>query len=216
MGVHILQKSIIDKLRRADAMRYSELQPREIESSHFKYHLNQLIHDGLVEKRDRGVYGLTSKGKSFTDMISDGLRKPSVMPKLITYTLLEDLDSYYLERKDREPYRGLLNMIGGKMHIGEATDEAARREVREKTALTLPRITLCGVANVRVYEQEHLLTHAVAHIYRAPVVELPAGLVAVRKPELNSRDDLAPDLAAIIELITSDSFPFVTDLTFHL
>lgn len=214
--MHILQKGIIDKLRRTDALRYSELQPGEIESSHFKYHLDQLIKDKFVEKRGRGIYGLTTKGRAFTDRISDGLRKPSEMPKLITYTLLEDDDTYYFVRKDREPYRGLINMIGGKMHIGEAADMAARREVYEKADLAVTDVSLCGMANIMIYEQNNLLTHAVAYVYRTHVAEVPANLMAIKKSELSGRSDLAPDLPVIIKHITSGEFPFVISLRLNL
>ncbi len=216
MRVHILQKGIIDKLRRTDALRYSELQPGEIESSHFKYHLDQLIKDKLVERYGRGIYGLTAKGRAFTDRISDGLRKPSEMPKLITYTLLEDDDMYYFMRKDREPYRGLINMIGGKMHIGETADVAARREIYEKVGLVVTDVSLCGVANIRVYEQDSLLTHAVAYIYRTHVAEVPANLMAIKKSELSGHSDLAPDLPLIIKHIASDEPPFVISLRLNL
>ena len=216
MGVHILQKDIIDQLRRVDALRYSEMQPRHIESSHFKYHLDQLIKDGIVEQRSRGVYGLSVKGKAFTDKISDHRINPSAMPKLITYTLLQDATSYYLYRKEKEPYRGLLNMIGGKMHFGETPAEASLREVHEKTHETLPETTLYGVVDIRIYTGTQHLTHATAYVFGAKTETPIEGLVEVAKADIHDRDDLAPDLLSIIQFIQKDTSPFIENLTIHL
>ena len=94
---------MLDLLRSTPSMRYSQLQPDGVESSHFKYHLNQLIKDKLVEQTGRGVYALTNTGKSAVDRLSRGKTNPELSPKVITYTLLRDASHYYLQRKDKQP-----------------------------------------------------------------------------------------------------------------
>ena len=93
--MHIYQKNILDQLRQTPVMRYSQMQPDDVESSHFKYHLNQLIKDKLVEQKGRGLYGLTQTGQKAVDKLSSGRVNPHQTPKVITYTLLTDADNYF-------------------------------------------------------------------------------------------------------------------------
>ncbi|MFZ1301470.1 MAG: NUDIX domain-containing protein [Candidatus Microsaccharimonas sp.] len=214
--MHIFQKDIIDKLRVVDSLRYSQLQPDDVESSHFKYHLNQLIKDGLVTQRSRGVYELSDKGKIYTDRLSENRVHSQPMPKVITYTLLHDSDNYYLYRKNKEPYRGLLNMVGGKLHLGETPQHASIREVLEKTGIRIAATKRCGVADIQIYTPNDLLSHVTVYIFSAELLEPNNQLVAVQKDDLVVRDDLAPDLLELIEQINAAEKPFVVDLTFDL
>lgn len=45
-------------------------------------------------------------------------------------------------RRRKEPYQGLLNLVGGKIEPGESDMEAAYRELREETAITARDIRL--------------------------------------------------------------------------
>lgn len=192
------------------------MQPDDIESSHFKYHLNQLLKDRLVEKAGRGVYKLTAKGKATVDRLSRGRVNPHLTPKVITYTLLKDTRNYYLQRKDKEPYIGLLNMVGGKVHLGESSEEAAKREVYEKTGQKIDVIKLCGITEVRISTGEDLLSHVVAYVYAADLIDAsppPENLITIPFENLVSQTDLAPDLIGIINRIESSSSLFAMNLT---
>ena len=212
MGVHIFQKDIIDRLRMTDSLRYSELLPDDVESSHFKYHLDQLIIDKFVEKLSRGVYSLTDKGRMYTDRLSERRVNPHAMPKLITYTLLQDDEHYYLYKKDKEPYRGLVNMIGGKMHIGETPEAASLREVYEKTSLQLGHVARYGVADIRIQKGDTLFSHVTAYIYGAHITVANDSFIAVKKNEVALRSDLAPDLLAVLQHVSLLQYPFVVDI----
>lgn len=211
--MHMYQKHILDLLRRNDTQRYSDLQPDGVESSHFKYHLNQLLNAGFVEHQSRGVYSLTDKGKTRVDSLSDGGVLPEQTPKVITYTLLYDDANYYFYKKDKDPYRGLLNMIGGKLHLDEDPGEAAQRELREKIQLKVGEIELRGVANITINQAGNLLTHAVAYVLKTDVtgMQLPETLHAVSKSNINVPDDLAPDLLEILNTSESNEL-FVKDI----
>ena len=211
--VHIYQKNILDQLRQTPVMRYSQLQPDDVESSHFKYHLNQLIKDKLVEKKGRGLYGLTQAGQAAVDKLSSGRVNPHQTPKVITYTLLQDDDNYYLQIKDKEPYLGLLNMVGGKLHLGETPEIAAKREVKEKVGLELNNLVLKGVAQIKISQADNLLSHVEAFVFVGHVDENgTTDLEKVVKTDLSKHQDLAPDLRAVIDTIETGKVPFVVSL----
>jgi len=210
--MHMYQKEILDTLRGSKTVRYGELQPEGVESSHFKYHLDQLINDGLVRQDSRGVYALTTKGKSSVDRLSTDRITPRQSPKVITYTLLQDDDTYYLYQKTKEPYLGLLNMVGGKVHSGDSPYDSAIREVQEKAGIVVDELEEITVASIRIMEDDVLLTHVIAYVYVADVdaSALHSGLVPVPRSEISEAKGLAPDLLPVLEVIDDpEDYPSV-------
>lgn len=213
--MHFIQKYILDELRKHDDIRYAVLQPDGIESSHFRYHLKELERDGYVTSPDRGRYKLTSKGQHFVDRLSRGSVNAVNMPKVITYTLLTHGDTYVLQSKDKEPYKNLLNMIGGKVHEGETTAAASCREVQEKTGLIVKSPTLKGVFEVLIRHEGAVLTHAIAYTYRAELSDvLPSELHAIPKSDLPHMTGLAPDALSVITAIETQKCP--ATMTFEI
>lgn len=195
------QKHILDLLRGTRSLRYSELQPDGVESSHFKYHLDQLQQDGLVERVERGVYALTGKGKAAVDRLSVGRINPMQTPKVITYTLLKDDEYYYMYRKDKEPFLGTLNMVSGKVHLDEQSYDAAIREVGEKTGLQVVALEQKLVAEVRIHQADQLISHFVAYVSEATFTGNAARLERLLPESVTKRDDLAPDLPALLDAL---------------
>jgi 8-oxo-dGTP pyrophosphatase MutT (NUDIX family) len=217
--VHYIQKHVLDDLRQSPTLRYSQLQPADIESSHFKYHLNQLVKDGFVEQVSRGVYRLTQKGMSKVDTLSAGRINPHQGPKLITYTLIKNKNHYFLHLKNKEPYIGLLNMVGGKIHSGETSKDAATRELKEKAGFIADDLKLRGVAEIQIEDSETLLSHVTAYIYSQDIdesTETLESLEAIPKEKLIAHSDLAPDLLKLLAAIDSNSKPFVISIFTHL
>ncbi len=212
--MHIYQKNILDQLRINKSQKYSQLKPENVESSHFKYHLNQLIIDGLVEKQDRGVYRLTNKGKTAVDNLSRiGVNKKD-QPKVITYTLIEDQDNYYLQKKDKEPYLGLLNMIGGKVHIGEQSIAAAKRELLEKANYSTNDLKSAGIAEIIIKSDNQIMSHVVAHIIITKLENTSTidKTIKINKQQISNTPDLAPDTLDIIKAVENNEFPFWLNL----
>jgi len=211
--MHIYQKHILDELRQHSERRYSQMQPKDIESSHFKYHLDQLLKEGLVEQKSRGVYGLTLKGMSAVDRLSSHGVNPKQSPKVITYTLIKNAEHYLLWRKDKQPYLGLLNMVGGKLHTGESSHEAAKREILEKTGLTITEVEQRAVAEIKIRNDDTLISHVIAYIYEAPLSsDDTANLVPIRFADIAEQPDLAPDTLEIITALASNETPLLLDL----
>lgn len=205
--MHYLQKHILDELRSSDTARYAELMPEGIESSLFRYHLLQLVNDGDVEQRSRGEYTLTPQGESHVDGLSGRRLVGTPMPKVISYTLIcsNDFKTVYLYEKPKAPYRGLYNMIGGKVHVGETIAQAAQRELVEKLAYSAEPEHV-GFSQVRISSGDELISHVIAGICVVTVDGdfSHSQLTAFSGAELESRrGELAPDCMQILEDILS-------------
>jgi ADP-ribose pyrophosphatase YjhB (NUDIX family) len=219
MTMHYLQKHILDSLREASSRRYAQLNTDEIESGHFRYHLSELIKGGYVAQLERGLYGLTPKGQSYVDKLSEKTVNPSPMPKIITYTLLKDGHELLLLKKSKQPYMGLLNMIGGKLHEGELAVDAAVREVKEKTGVAMVPPTLAGIFEILISTDSGLLTHAVAYVYVANVSKADfkdENIVIVPEKEVLHLDILAPDFPAIFSRICNSQAVQTASFKLHL
>lgn len=206
--MHYIQKHILDELRTVESKRYAQLNTIGVESSHFRYHLGQLVSDGYVEQLERGLYGLTQKGQQLVDKLSANRINPKSMPKVITYILLIDGDKVLLQEKQKQPYMGLLNMIGGKLHEGETAQAAATREVYEKTGVSIEAPALKGIFEVLISNEENLLTHAIAYVFTASVDTADfkhETIKVINAKDLSQIENLAPDFLPIFKRIQNSS-----------
>lgn len=212
--MHYIQKHILDQLRTVKSKRYAELNNHEIESGHFRYHINQLVRDGYVGQVDRGLYVLTPKGEQYVDTLSSKGGNAEIMPKVITYTLLKDGASVLLHNKDKQPYMGLLNMIGGKLHYGETAQQAAIREVYEKTGQTITEPELQGIFEIQISKQTELFTHVIAYVFSAEVraSSYQKQLTAIEVSRLEHEPKLAPDFWPLYKAIRDSSEVVVDSL----
>lgn len=58
----------------------------------------------------------------------------------------------FCERK-KAPYQGLLNLVGGKVEVGERALESAYRELEEETGIKKSDIDLCHLMDISYYER---------------------------------------------------------------
>lgn len=203
--MHYIQKHILDSLRNTQSVRYAKLNPDNIESGHFRYHMKQLVQDGYVEQIERGLYGLTGQGQKLVDKLSANKINPAAMPKIITYTLLKNDSNIILQKKPKQPYIDLLNMIGGKVHEGETTTQASIREVKEKTNLDIKDPLLGGIFEILISKDDQLFTHAIAYVYLANISnsDMPTdkNLEVISESKIRSTKNLAPDFLPIFDNI---------------
>ena len=64
-----IQNKIVSRLKNADVLKYSELQPKNIPNDLFNYHLQFLVKNGLLEKKNSG-YSLSKKGIKYIADVS--------------------------------------------------------------------------------------------------------------------------------------------------
>ena len=56
-------------------------------------------------------------------------------------------------KRQKDPYKGRYNFVGGKVEPGEASEDAAYRELQEETGITRRNIRLYHLMDIRYYYQ---------------------------------------------------------------
>lgn len=163
--LHIIQKEILAKLIQNPELRYSQLKPKNIESNHFMYHLKALMREGMVEKKASGCYGLTKEGKLYADQVNLKTLKVRRQPKIVTLVAVQNVDDQWLlyQRK----HQPLINQVGfpyGKLHLGETVQEAAERELMEKTGLTC-KLVHRGDGYIIIHEDGEPVSQICFHLF---------------------------------------------------
>ena len=60
-------------------------------------------------------------------------------------------------KRKKKPYAGLLNFVGGKVEVGETSEDAAYRELWEETGIGKQQLCLCRLMDITYYYQEFVL-----------------------------------------------------------
>jgi ADP-ribose pyrophosphatase YjhB (NUDIX family) len=162
-----IQREILRRLALAPSLRYSELQPDDVDGNLHTYHLKALATAGLV-KKEGTVYSLTVTGRQYVGTMSTATSEPRVQPKITTMLAIQnDAGKYILFRWNRHPFLGKVSLPYGKLHLGESVIAGALRELDEKTGITLTpeRIAYRGTTFIRAFEENTLLNHMEAHVF---------------------------------------------------
>jgi len=163
--MHILQQHILRELVFNEKSRYTDLKPKGIESNRFAYHLNALEKDGYI-KQAEGKYKLTALGNRYVDKLSLKNFQPRLQPKIVTLTIVKNKEGKYLFYvRKRQPFLGYVSFPYGKTHFGESIKEAAKREVKEKSALVVSSLKYRGDAYLTVHKDKELLTYMLCHVF---------------------------------------------------
>ncbi|MEI6296600.1 MAG: NUDIX domain-containing protein [bacterium] len=164
--MHEIQKKILKQLTVSEKSRYSAIKPPKIGGNQFAYHLKEVVDQGLV-KKDGIYYSLTSDGERFADGISLKTFVKRAQPKIVTMVIVENNKNEVLfVKREKQPFIGLFSLPYGKLHLGERIQDAAIREISEKTSLSISEVEHCGDAYIAIYEQNEVLTHMLCHVFR--------------------------------------------------
>lgn len=163
--MHHIQRDLLRTLLFVPSARFKDLKPAGMESNIFMYHLKTLIKNGYVEKLDDG-YALTSMGKHYVDRANLESLHVRIQPKIITIVVLERDDGKLaiLERL-HQPFIGFKGFPSGKVHYGESLQDAAKRELQEKTGLTGIDLQLRGNFIMKFSRNEEIVNHIVGYVF---------------------------------------------------
>jgi ADP-ribose pyrophosphatase YjhB (NUDIX family) len=136
---HLTQTQILRNLLFAESLKYSEMKPNnEMPNNEFQFHLDKLISEKLVEKREKG-YSLTYKGKEVAGRIdTDKLqttKQSKISVRLIGIQSKKNEKEYLFYTRLKQPFYGKQGFPAGKVQYGETYKDAAAREFNEETGL---------------------------------------------------------------------------------
>lgn len=192
MVEHHIQKGILDRLSRAESLRFSELKSEGLEGNLFMYHLKYLINQGYVEKSDQ-TYRLSVKGLTYIDSYSFRTQKLRQQAKIITLIAVQNTQGKWLLAKRKyQPYINEYMLINGKQHFGESPEDHVVRELNEKLRMEIPVIKR-GHADIRIRRDEQLITHVSAYIYEG-YVDMNEAPEATSQLEFSWHEPNDPDI----------------------
>lgn len=165
--MHHIQRAIILSLVAKSPRTFTELQPPRVANNTFSYHLKKLVDNGYVEHVD-ARYVPTRKALKLV-AANGGQRQRISSPIVITmfYVVNNDGEVLLLNR-NLKPFQGWYGLPSGVIHAGEMLDEAATRELFEKTGIQpTDGLCVCGVLDFQYREDgtDDLFVHALAFLY---------------------------------------------------
>jgi ADP-ribose pyrophosphatase YjhB (NUDIX family) len=167
--VHNIQRQILNKLLYAESLGYAEMRPKNVESNHFAYHLDQLVHQGLVAKRER-KYFLAPLGLAMVDRMSQEKMVPRQQAHILTVIDITNIrGETLLYKRAFQPYIHTYGFPLGKTHLEENIHEAAARELQEKTGLTGIALAHRGIAYVHITQDDFTISKVLCHVFSGHV-----------------------------------------------
>ena len=79
----------------------------------------------------------------------------------------EDLSEWLMCRRRKEPYKGLYNLVGGHIELGEDGLDAAYRELFEETGITKNDIVLTHLMDYTYYLEDCCVEVYVGRLHKA-------------------------------------------------
>ncbi|MDD3474766.1 MAG: NUDIX domain-containing protein [Candidatus Dojkabacteria bacterium] len=155
--LHKIQMLILRELLFKPNSTFTKLNIQGLTSDHFSYHINTLIKDEYVEKKN-GKYSLTPKGKEYANQMDTDEALIEKQPKIavIIVGIKEEngIKKLLIQERTKEPYYGYRGFITGKVRFGEKVLETARRELLEETGLICDELHLKNIVHNLVVLEE--------------------------------------------------------------
>lgn len=134
-----IQNNIVSRLKNADFLKYSELQPKNIPNDLFNYHLQFLVKKEFLNKTDKG-YSLSKKGiKHVADVQKEtSISNPNlfkVNPLLIVVRKEKGKIQVLNQLRKSHPSYGKKGVPGGVVRKGESLRDASSRKLKVETGL---------------------------------------------------------------------------------
>jgi ADP-ribose pyrophosphatase YjhB (NUDIX family) len=180
--LHNIQLDIIAKLCEESPLRFTQLHPPEVPNNVFSYHLKKLLETDYIAQTEDAAYEPTRKARKLLSYVDESTRHTGA-PKLLTMLLVKDTEGkILLLKRTRQPFPNWYGLPSGMVHFGERIEDAARRELAEKTGIRSSRpLCFIGVLDFQYLQAESndIFVHANAFVYTHTLkdkltVELPS------------------------------------------
>lgn len=216
--LHNIQLDILTKLCEDSPLRFTELHPPEVPNNVFSYHLKKLLETGYIAQTEKGTYEPTRKARKLLSYVDESSRHTG-SPTLLTMLLVKDTEGkILLLKRTRQPFPNWYGLPSGMVHYGERIEDAARRELAEKTGIRSSRpLHFIGVLDFQYLQAESndIFVHANAYVYthklRKPF-DVKAPLGTYIWSDL-THEQILPEVNAV-KLIDASSTCSVTSVSF--
>ena len=206
--MHYIQKDIILSLSLVSPQRFSQLQPARLPNNTFSYHLKKLVEGGYIEPTLSG-YVATRKALKTMQYTPNQSSKNSLSPALITVIhVTNDKGEVLILNRNNQPFADYFGLPSGLVHRSESMDQAAHRELLEKTGINAGGgLNYAGTLDFQYVQRDShdIFVHAVAFIYSfdfgnrmLPITTTPYGQLSWS--DLNHQNIL-PEVKTIHELM---------------
>lgn len=134
------------------------------------------------------------------------------MSNKVFIAIIQRGTEFLFQRRKKDPYKGLLGLLGGKSEKNESAEEALIREVREESTLRVIESNFLGIVTETLYEK-NVETQVELFIYvvktRGTATSNPheGEVVWIKREELKDRkDEFIPTDWLIHTRVLSDEF----------
>lgn len=184
-----IKGNIIECLMKEDCS-FSELVKETNIDDHgqLNYHLNSLIDEGLIIKKD-GKFSKTLLGEKMGVYINQFQSREIYPLSVICNIVTDEKGNMLFLKRAKSPQKGKWGFPGGKIVIGEKISEAAEREFFEETGLKAKFKKVLGFFPTIVYNENHISFHA--------------NIIPVSMKAISSKDKI------IIDTSEHDEFKFI-------
>lgn len=219
---HHIQKTIVQRLAKADKLRFADLQPGEVENKLFTYHLKITIRDGFVCKSDDGLYSLTPEGRIVWQRVTSDPNWMATAAHSVLFLVVrrESDGAWLLYKRLAHPLKDKVGFVHVAPRSDSAVTETASDSLVERTGLR-GDFAVLGSGYFRVYDGENLesFTHFDLLVCDAAVGELVqkdpnADFIWVENPDFT-----ATDMIPNMQLLSNAYFagkPFFMDETIRV
>lgn len=218
------QALIMRQLFDNGALRFSQINTKNISSDQFSYHLRQLAKNGLIEKTSDNRYQLSVAGRGraiLMDNHSSKFIEQGFTACRVVLTRGEGASKQYLiQRRTRVPYKGYHGDPGGKILFGEDVLEAAARNMKAETGLTCD-MSIAGLVHFKDSYQDEVVQDKFFFVIKAtnPSGELLAhGITGdnmwMTYEEILANAKVHQGFTDLIEIAEGSGFQFVERTNF--
>lgn len=146
-----------------DGAKYSDLAIKEIENDLFNYHLQKLVKDGFLERKDR-KYFLSQKGKSLVTNIDEISKHLATNYKVSVYMCALQGNKILLHKRLKHPQYGYVGFPSGKIKFGDEALSTAKREFKEETNLDADFKIIGNLRQIRKDKEGNVIEDGVFYI----------------------------------------------------
>jgi ADP-ribose pyrophosphatase YjhB (NUDIX family) len=111
-------------------------------------------------------YTLTTLGVQYSTRVNFEDFNLRIQPKIVTLIVCKnDKGEYLTYQRTKQPFLGMIGFPYGKIHLGEHVDDAALRELKEKTGISA-MLAQKGIMYLLVTDEEgEVVTHMLCHVF---------------------------------------------------